>query len=153
MANPHKLPSQDCTMFEQEMMGWHDPKITVTITCCELCNPHNIVNTGPPTAGASSAACKYHLDSSCKRRFAPEGRSWPLHPFPPQIPFIFAVFCMNGNLRGNGCSGHDRPPEANHPPIGGDEAPAVACLLSTMLWEMAQQVIGKRNFHFYTGSC
>ena len=43
---------------QQEMMGWQDPKITVTMTCCELCTPQNIVDTGPPTAGASSGACK-----------------------------------------------------------------------------------------------
>ena len=124
------------------MMGWHDPKITLTMTCCELCTSHNIVNTGPPTARASSAACKYNLLSSCKPRFAPEGLPWPLRPFPPQIPFIFAVFCMNGNLRGNGCSGHNRPPRANHPPPSviwmnakrGDEAPVISCEQSTMLW-------------------
>ena len=125
--------------MDQEMMGWHDPKIAVTMTCYKLCTPHNIVNTGPPTTGASSAACKYHLRSSCKPWFAPGGRSPPLHPFPPQIPFIFAVFCINGNLRGNGCSGHDRPPGANHPPsiviftiaIGGDEAPVVGIFIFT----------------------
>eukprot|EP00956_Cyclotella_meneghiniana_P015480 scaffold23789_cov27-Cyclotella_meneghiniana.AAC.1 len=44
------------------MMGWHEPKITMT--CCELCILHNMVNTGPPTAGASSVTCKYHLCSS-----------------------------------------------------------------------------------------
>eukprot|EP00956_Cyclotella_meneghiniana_P002382 scaffold2679_cov85-Cyclotella_meneghiniana.AAC.4 len=42
------------------MMGWQHPKISITMTCCELCTPHNIVDTGRPTAGASSAACKYH---------------------------------------------------------------------------------------------
>ena len=100
-------------------MGWQDPKITVTMTFCKLFTAHNIVNTGPPTAGASSAACKYHLGSSCKPRFALGGRSQPLHPFPSHTPLIFAVFCMNmnGNLRGNRCSGHDRPPGANNTEI------------------------------------
>eukprot|EP00956_Cyclotella_meneghiniana_P007314 scaffold9944_cov52-Cyclotella_meneghiniana.AAC.2 len=63
------------------MMGWQDPKITVMMTCCELCTPHNIVNIGPPTTGASSAACKYHLRSSCKPQLAPGGLSWPLLHF------------------------------------------------------------------------
>eukprot|EP00956_Cyclotella_meneghiniana_P002150 scaffold2424_cov62-Cyclotella_meneghiniana.AAC.3 len=94
----------------QEMMGWQDPKITVTMTCCELCTPsHNIVNTGPPTAGASSAACKYHLPSSCKMAAAaPISPTDSLHFCPPTI-VIFTIA------------------------IGGDDAPVVGCLLLTML--------------------
>eukprot|EP00956_Cyclotella_meneghiniana_P045864 scaffold388122_cov70-Cyclotella_meneghiniana.AAC.2 len=62
---------------------------------------------GPPTTGASSATHQYHLDECQMRRLALGGGSRPLHSFSPQIPFIFAVFRMNGNLRENGCSSRD----------------------------------------------
>eukprot|EP00956_Cyclotella_meneghiniana_P017857 scaffold29404_cov21-Cyclotella_meneghiniana.AAC.1 len=70
------------------------------------------------------------------RRLALEGRSWPLHPFSPPIPIIFALFGMNGNLRGNWYSGHDRPFRANPLPPSvvwmnakrGDEAPVLPFL-------------------------
>eukprot|EP00956_Cyclotella_meneghiniana_P010279 scaffold14195_cov65-Cyclotella_meneghiniana.AAC.4 len=55
------------------MMGWQRPKITAT--CCELCTPHIIanINTGRPTAGASSAACQYHLRSTMQAAICSEG--------------------------------------------------------------------------------
>ena len=97
------------------------------------------------------------MRSSFKPRFTPEGQSWLLHLVSPQIPFIFAVFRMNGNLRGNGCSGRSRPPRANRPPPSviwmnakrGDEAPVISCGLSTMLWGYGRQVIVTVNFYFY----
>ena len=137
--------------FWQEMMGWHDPKITLTMTCCELCTSHNIVNTGPPTAGASSAACKYNLRSSCTPRFAPGGLSWPLHPFPLRIPFMQNTAKMKGICGGNGSSGRDRHPGANWGLQllrkwylqAAYEAPAVRRPVSAMLWgvQSSQQVI------------
>ena len=66
---------------------------------------------------------------------------------------------MNGNLRGNGCSGRGRlPPRANRPPPTsviwmnakrGDDAPVVRCGLLTMLWGYGRQVIVTVNFYFY----
>ena len=123
-------------------MGWKQAQNHGTMTCPRNFDPHNIVNTGPLTTGASSAIHQYHLDECQMRRLALGGLPRPLHPFSPQISFIFAVFCMNGNLRGNGCSGRDRPPRANRPPPSViwmnakrvDDAPVVRCGLSTMLW-------------------
>ena len=139
------------------MMRWQDPKTTVVMTCCLLCTPHNIVNTGPPIVRASLAACKYHLirssckpdllwgvdrgrithflsnSHSCKMKWVQRLRSTPRAIRSPSI-VIFTILA-----------------------IGGDEAPAVRCRcglsLSMMLWELAQQVTVKRYFHFYAGSC
>eukprot|EP00956_Cyclotella_meneghiniana_P014909 scaffold22587_cov70-Cyclotella_meneghiniana.AAC.6 len=131
-------------IYDQEMMGWQDPKITVTMTWRVTSYRHNILNTGSPTTGASSAIHQHHLDECQMRRLALGGLPRPLHPFSPQIPFIFAVFGMNGNLRRNGCSGRGRPPRANcRPPSviwmngaerADDKNPVVKCWLSTMLW-------------------
>eukprot|EP00956_Cyclotella_meneghiniana_P002214 scaffold2492_cov50-Cyclotella_meneghiniana.AAC.5 len=93
------------------MMGWKQAQNHETMTWTRHFDPHNIVNTGLPTTGASSAIHQYHLDECQMRRLALGCRSRPLHPFSPQIPLIFDVFRRNGNLRRNGCSGRDRPPE------------------------------------------
>eukprot|EP00956_Cyclotella_meneghiniana_P000209 scaffold274_cov41-Cyclotella_meneghiniana.AAC.4 len=53
------------------MMWWQHPNIPVTMTCCELYTPHNMVNTGPLTVGTSSAGRNYYLRRSCKPQFAP----------------------------------------------------------------------------------
>eukprot|EP00956_Cyclotella_meneghiniana_P011224 scaffold15773_cov75-Cyclotella_meneghiniana.AAC.11 len=79
----------------QEMMGWKDPKITATMTCCELCTPHNIVDTGPTSDRRSfigGLQIPFAAVGSYKPRFAPEGLSWPLHPFSPQIPLSFLLY-------------------------------------------------------------
>ena len=128
--------------LNQEMMGWKQAQNHGTMTCPRNFDPHNIVNTRPLTTGASSAIHQYHLDECQMRRFALGGRSRPLHPSSPQIPFIFAIFRGIWNLRGNGCSGHDRPPRANRPPPSVIWMNAmklrwsdVGCRpLSTMLW-------------------
>eukprot|EP00956_Cyclotella_meneghiniana_P021627 scaffold39600_cov46-Cyclotella_meneghiniana.AAC.3 len=94
----------------------------------------------------------FRLDTSCKPRFAPGGRLQPHHPFPPQIPFIFAVFRMNGNLRGNGCSGRDRPPGANQDgtPTGNVITQPLPYKNTTLRRELAGLMLNNRPL-FYTG--
>eukprot|EP00956_Cyclotella_meneghiniana_P020503 scaffold36306_cov73-Cyclotella_meneghiniana.AAC.3 len=59
---------------------------------------------------------------------------------------------MNGNLRGNGCSGHNQPPRANRPPPSviwmnakrGDEAPVIRCWQLTLMWGYGRQFLALR---------
>ena len=78
--------------MDQEMMGWKQAQNHGTMTWTRRFDPHNIVDSPHMTTGASSAIHQYHLDECQMRRFALGGRSRPLHPSSPQIPFIFAVF-------------------------------------------------------------
>eukprot|EP00956_Cyclotella_meneghiniana_P019867 scaffold34529_cov55-Cyclotella_meneghiniana.AAC.6 len=60
----------------------------------------------------------------------------------------------DGNLRGIGCSGRDRPPEANRPPsiviftiaIDGDEAQGVGCLKKEFLF-LRGELLTKNSCH------
>ena len=81
--------------------------------------------------------------------------------FPHRFPSFLLYFAWMGIWEGNRCSGHDRPTVGHRAPSIviftiakiGNEAPVDGCLLSTMLWGLAQHVIVKRNFYFYAGSC
>ena len=62
-------------------------------------HPNNIVDSTHLTTGALSAARKYYLRSSCKRRFAPRGLSQSLYPFPYRFPSFLLYLAWKGICR------------------------------------------------------
>ena len=76
----------------QEMMGWKQAQNHGMMTWTRHFDPHNIVNTGLPTTGASSAIHQYHLDECQMRRLAlGVCRSRCIH-FPLRFPSFLLYF-------------------------------------------------------------
>ena len=82
------------------------------MTCCT--NPlTSSANIRPPTNRASLLPMAIVQMTIEGRRFAPRGRSWPLHPFPLRFPFMQNTAKIKGICGGTRCSSHDWPSGVN----------------------------------------